>query len=128
MRIFLKILLSIIAISIMVGGCGIFYITRGLDTGEKVVIEDINLSSVNDGIYKGKYNAGRWSNEVNVTVKDHKITKIDVVKDVTISKQEVKEEIIKNVIEKQNTNVDVVSGATVTSKAYLKSMENAFKK
>jgi uncharacterized protein with FMN-binding domain len=26
---------------------------------------------------------------------------------------------------KQNTDVDVVSGATVTSKAYLKAMENA---
>lgn len=128
MRVFFKIVLSILVILIMAGGCGIFYLTRGLDTGEKVVIDDINLSSVNDGVYKGKYNAGRWSNEVNVIVKDHKITKIDVVKDVTISKQEVKEGIINDVIKKQNTNVDVVSGATVTSKAYLKSIENAFKK
>lgn len=128
MKAFLKIVLSIIVLLIMIAGCGVFYLTRGLDAGEKIVINDINLSLVSDGVYKGKYDAGRWSNEVNVTVKNHKITKVDVVKDVTISKQNVKEGIINKVIEKQNMNVDVVSGATVTSKAYLKSIENALRK
>ncbi|WP_423055650.1 FMN-binding protein [Acetobacterium carbinolicum] len=33
--------------------------------------------------------------------------------------------IINQVIKIQNTTVDTVSGATVTSKAYLKSIENA---
>ena len=36
--------------------------------------------------------------------------------------------LLPKVISKQNTTVDAVSGATVTSKAYLKSIENALTK
>ena len=91
-------------------------------------INEVNLTSISDGIYNGKYNAGRWSNEINVTIKEHKIIKIDVVKDVSFSIQEVTKAIISKVLDKQNTNVEVISGATVTSKAYLKSIENALSK
>lgn len=128
MKLFFKIALSIFFIFALVAGCGMFYLGRGLESGSKVVINDVNLASLSDGTYNGKYEAGRWSNEVKVNIKDHKITKVDVVKDVTFSKPEVRAELLKEVIEKQNTNVDVVSGATVTSKAYLKSIENALKK
>jgi uncharacterized protein with FMN-binding domain len=86
------------------------------------------VSSTVDGTYTGKYDGGRWSNELSVTVKDHKITKIDVVKDVTFPKPEWTDQLFKEVIEKQSVDVDVVSGATVTSKAYLKSIENALAK
>jgi len=48
-----------------------------------------------------------------------------VVKTVGFEIPETTNTIINNVMEKQNTTVDTVSGATVTSKAYLKSIENA---
>jgi len=48
-----------------------------------------------------------------------------VVKTVTIDDPEMTSTIINNVIKNQSTTVDTVSGATVTSKAYLKSIENA---
>lgn len=35
------------------------------------------------------------------------------------------DELFSDVIKSQNTTVDTISGATVTSKAYLKSIENA---
>ena len=123
-----KISVSIFILILLIGIGGIFFISRGLSTGMNLVINDVELSSLSDGIYNGEYDAGRWSNEMNVAIKDHKIIKIEVVKDVSFSKPEVTEAIINRVIEKQNTNVDVVSGATVTSKAYLKAMENALKK
>lgn len=128
MKLLLKIVLAIIIIFVLVAGAGMFYLSRGLDSGRKLNINSVNVSLINDGVYDGKYKEGRWSNEVNVTVTGHKITKIDIIKDVTFNRDEWTKELFNRVIEKQNTNVDVVSGATVTSKAYLKAIENALKR
>lgn len=128
MKKFFKIAVSVIVILAVVVAGGIFYITRGLDEGSRQVINTIDLSSVGDGVYHGKYVSGRWTNELDVTVKDHKITSIKVVRDVTFPKPEWAQQLFNRVIEKQNTDVEVVSGATVTSKAYLKAIENALKK
>ena len=112
----------IIVISI---ASGIFYLSRGLDEGINIKATGIDVSNFNDGIYTGKYDAGRWSNVLNVTVKDHKITDIKIEDDVTFAQQGASDEIFNKVIKEQNTTVDAVSEATVTSKAYLKSIENA---
>ncbi|MFZ5989327.1 MAG: FMN-binding protein [Bacillota bacterium] len=127
MKLFLKVLLSLFIILVLTIGGGFFFITRGLEAGRNLKIEDLSLVSLNDGTYNGEYNAGRWTNEVEVTVKDQRITKIDIVKDVLIPNPEVTKELLDKVVAKQETNVDVVSGATVTCKAYLKSIENALK-
>jgi uncharacterized protein with FMN-binding domain len=123
-----KIIVSILILLLLIGIIGVFFISRGLKSGMNLVINDVNLSSLSDGSYNGKYDAGRWTNEMNVTIKEHRIVKIDVVKDVSLSMPKITEAMISKVIEKQNTNVDVVSGSTVTCKAYLKAIENALKK
>lgn len=128
MKKILKIVLSIIVIFVlMIAGAGI-YLAQGLSGGSRLAIGSVDTSMLNDGVYSGKYEGGRWSNELKVTVMNHKITDIEVVKDVKIPKPEVTQEIVNNVIKAQGTDVDVVSGATVTSKAYLKAIENALKK
>src|SRR5665811_2022642 len=99
-----KIFKITVSILIVIAIGGAFFITRGLKTRVNLVINDVNLSPLNDGIYYGKYNAGRWTNEINITIKDHKIIKLDVVKDVSIPKLEVTNAMINKVIEKQNTN------------------------
>ncbi|MGB4659053.1 MAG: hypothetical protein WBI07_07730, partial [Mobilitalea sp.] len=45
-----------------------------------VTIETIDLEKVPDGTYVGNYDNYRWSNKVEVTVKDHKITDISTLK------------------------------------------------
>lgn len=119
------IILSILGVLVLVGAGGIFYITNGLEAGENLAINPVNLTKIEDGTYAGVYKAGRWTNEVAVSVADHQISNIDVVKTVTMESPEMTSTIINSVIEKQNTTVDTVSGATVTSKAYLKAIENA---
>lgn len=119
------IILSILGVLVLVGAGGIFYITNGLEAGENLAINPVNLTKIEDGTYTGIYKAGRWTNEVAVSVADHQISNIDVVKTVTMESPEMTSTIINSVIEKQNTTVDTVSGATVTSKAYLKAIENA---
>lgn len=128
MKKFIKIALTVLIILVLLIGSAVFYITRGLKSGSKLVIGDVDLASLNNGTYDGKYSAGRWSNEVKVAVKNHKITGIDIVRDVTFPNRDIAKKLFNKVIENQTPNVDAVSGATVTSKAYLKSIENALKK
>lgn len=119
------IILSIVGVIVLTIGGGVLYITNGLETGKNLVINSVDLAQVNDGVYTGTYNGGRWTNEVAVTVSNKKISQIDVVKTVSFETPDVTHTVINNVIEKQDTKVDTVSGATITSKAYLKSIENA---
>lgn len=127
MKLILKIVLTVFIIFLLVSGGGIFYLSRGLEAGNSLEINTVNLADIKDGTYKGEYKAGRWTNETAVTVKDHKIVSVDVVKDVVFSKPEVKQQLIEMVIKNQSTDIDVISGSTVTCKAYLKSIETALK-
>lgn len=85
----------------------------------------INLSDVSDGTYQGSYTGGRWSNTVSVTIKSHAITNIEVVDSQVFMSQETRDKLISRLLEKQNTDIDTVSGATVDSKAFLSAVENA---
>lgn len=123
----LKVLLIIFIVFVVVIAGAAFYLTRGLDAGVQVDISSIDASAVKDGTYEGTYEAGRWSNTVVVTVKDGKITDIQVKENVALPQQGLSDEIFKRVMDKQNTQVDAVTGATVTSKAYMKAIENALK-
>jgi uncharacterized protein with FMN-binding domain len=121
----LKIIGLIFILLVIVAASGMFYISRGLEEGVNVVINPVNLSEIEDGVYNGRNDFGRWTNELNVTVANNKITNIEIVKDVKIVSPELSTKLFQDVIEKQSITVDAVSGGTVTSKAYLKSIENA---
>jgi uncharacterized protein with FMN-binding domain len=127
MKLLLKIVLSIFIVLVLVAGGGLFYIGRGVEAGEILEINEVDLSRLNDGAYSGAYKGGRWTNEVNVTIKDHRIAGVEIVKDVMLPKPEVTAELINLVLEKQSPKIDAISGSTVTCKAYLKSIENALK-
>lgn len=125
MKKLLKIFITlIILIAVMIAGVMIS-LTQGLEAGKNIEINGLNMTNIEDGTYKGKYEFGRWSNELEVAVKDNIITDIKVVSDVKYAKSAVSDKLFAEVIEAQDTKVDTVSGATVTSKAYLKSIENA---
>nr|WP_300093619.1 FMN-binding protein [Sedimentibacter sp.] len=121
----LKIIGLIFVVLAIVAVSGMFYMSRGLEEGVNVVINPVNLSEVEDGVYNGRNDFGRWTNELNVTVANNKITNIEIVKDVKFAIPELSAKLFQDVIEQQNITVDVVSGGTVTSKSYLKSIENA---
>ncbi|HHT26892.1 MAG TPA: FMN-binding protein [Firmicutes bacterium] len=120
-----KVLLGVVGVFLLVVVGTFSYLMRGLDAGMQVTVAEPDLSRLVDGAYLGEYQAGRWSNQVQVTVEQHRITDIQVVKDVTFSRPEWTEQLIAAVLGKQTLQVDAVSGATVTTKAYLKAIENA---
>jgi uncharacterized protein with FMN-binding domain len=126
-KLFLKLAGVLLVLFILTAGSGMFYISRGLEAGAALEIGSVNPEALRDGVYKGTYEGGRWTNQVEVTVVNHRITGIRITKDVLFPKPELTEELLGRVIEKQRTDVDAVSGMTVTCKAYLKSIENALK-
>lgn len=82
-----------------------------------------------DGTYEGTGQGFRGTIKVQISIKDSKITKIQV-----LSKTDDEPYftnalgVISSIIAKQNINVDVVSGATYSSKGIVKAVENALKK
>ena len=87
-------------------------------------IENVDLSPVEDGVYNGSYSAFPVSAEVRVTIKDHKIEKIELIKHNNGQGEDA--EIIPDLVtEAQTLDVDSVSGATYSSKVILKAIQNA---
>ena len=121
----LVMIITILCIITLGSSCELFSLTKGLDEVMALKIQDVELSKIADGTYMGTYDYERWGNTLQVTVQDHMITEIKIVKDVKFAKSEVSDVIISRVLKAQNLKVDTVSGSTVTSKAYLKSIELA---
>lgn len=123
-----KVLISLLCVVavIVAGVFGFgFYMTRGLEQLQNEPVARVNLGLVADGTYDGRYTQGRFSNEVRVTVKDARITNIELLDSVLFERPEITNELFARIIESNDTAVDAVTGATVTSKAYQKAIENA---
>ncbi len=105
-----------------------YYSLYGMREMKGIVINDIDLSQVEDGTYMGVFSEGnRWSNTVSVMIYGHKYIGINVVKDQTFHRDEVTDELFGRIIDAQSLDVDTVSGATISSKGYLKAIENALR-
>jgi len=122
-----KKIIIIAAATFLVVAAGFFFsITNGLAEGAKVQLNGISLEHIADGSYTGVYEFKRWSNTVVVHVANHRITAIDITKDMAGAEITGSgDEMVRRVIERQDTKVDTIAGATVSSKAYLKAIENA---
>lgn len=94
---------------------------------DTTTIEAIDLRNVNDGKYKGFYDLDLVKATVSVTVKNNSIEKIELLKHEhgRGKKAEVLTDLI---VQKQSLDLDVISGATASSKAILKATENALQK
>jgi len=123
----IKYIVITLVIFILIGVSGVLYLRRDLEEVGEITINPVDVSLLNNGIYVGNFVGGRWTNEVAVTVEENQLKEIEVIRDVSFPIERVKEELFSRVLEEQQVNVDVIAGATVTCKAYLKAIENAFK-
>ena len=90
-----------------------------------LVIEDQDLSSIHNGTYLGDYTYGGFTYEVSVTVESYIIKNIEITKNRSSKYAKMAEGVVEKVLAKGNVNVEVVSGATTSSKALLKAIEQA---
>ena len=121
----LKIIFSVVGVGLFLFSIMLFILLNGMDQAQTIQISQIDLSKTDDGIYLGKYETARWSNTIEVTIMDHKITKIKVLDDVLIPMDGLSERLYNSIIYNQSLDVDIETGTTITSKAYLKAIENA---
>ena len=125
----LRIVMYVVVAILIIGVGGFIYATQGLSKYRKMVINDVDLAKVEDGVYQGEFTGGRWKNKLEVTIKDHKIIDIGLINASKISGMaDIGEKVFQQVREKQSLQIDNVSVATVHTKAVLKSIENALTK
>ncbi|MFQ6862037.1 MAG: FMN-binding protein [Beduini sp.] len=117
---------SIIILLIGLAGLGI-YLKQVSDYQHKVSelsIQNISLQSIKDGVYKGECDVHFIKAAVEVTIKDGKYVQIILVEHKN-DRGKAAEVIIDEVMAQQSLNVDIVSGATNSSKVILKAIETA---
>jgi uncharacterized protein with FMN-binding domain len=113
---------SLLSIIIMV----LVFSISGCMNVDGIIIKDIDLLDVEDRQYTGEYSMGPVKVVVLVLVQNHIIKGIEITKHRN-GKGAGAEKITEDVIRKQSLQVDVVTGATASSKIILKAIENALK-
>jgi uncharacterized protein with FMN-binding domain len=130
----------LIVLGILVLGMGIGFLVMepGRREAMNLTMEDLDLSGLKDGIYTGEYKGTKDSLrncKVEVTVAAGKVTAVKVLEGslakgdtpVVIRGGQTIDVLFNRVIDAQSLQVDVISGATITSRVHLKAVENALK-
>ena len=86
--------------------------------------DEIDLTKVEDGVYEGQCDTGVVQARVQVTVRDHQLESIELLKHEN-GRGTPAEAILGQMVQEQTTAVDAVSGATCSSKVIRKAVENA---
>lgn len=97
------------------------------DEIEAIEIEDIDLTTVSDGIFYGSYDANLIRAEVRVKVQNHRIISIDIVEHHHANAQAA-EQIVDWIVESQTIEVDGVAGASYSVRVIQAAILNALRK
>ncbi|MDO4459727.1 MAG: FMN-binding protein [Clostridia bacterium] len=123
-----RILIIVLAVVILAGAVGgSLYLRSIKDYKDKVnalTFTEIDLNTVEDGTYFGECDTGVVKAKVEVVVTNHNIDRITLLEHKN-GKGKPAEAVISDMIEKQSTDVDAVTGATCSSKIIRKAVENA---
>ena len=115
---------ALLVIGLLAGG---LYLKSIGDYKAKVnalTFDEIDLTKVNDGIYEGQCDTGIVRARVQVTVRDYRMESIELLEHEN-GRGTPAEAILSQMVQKQTTAVDAVSGATCSSKVIRKAVENA---
>ncbi|MGM0432899.1 MAG: FMN-binding protein [Spirochaetota bacterium] len=119
------IILAIILVTVIVAAIiAMQIIERNLENLASLPVQQIDLATLADGTYEGSFSSFPVSAEVEVAIKNQKITDITIIKHEHGQGSEA-EDLPEEVIREQSLQVDAVTGATYSSKVILKAIENA---
>ena len=124
--------LTVLAILILLGiagGIGWSNLMKEHREARSLPLNAVNFGKLNDGTYHGVYAGGmyKWrANECDVTVSSGKVTDIQLAASKDPGGKNTQHQVLYDrVVQAQSLQVDTISGATLTSKAYLQAVENA---
>lgn len=111
------------------GGIGWSRLMKEHQEAKNLPLNAVDFSKLNDGTYHGAYEGGmyKWrKNECDVTVSSGKVTGIQLAASSDPGGKNTQHtELYDRVMKAQSLQVDTISMATLTSKAYLQAVENA---
>ncbi len=130
------VVLIILGVLIAGMGAGIIFTGPGRQEAMNLTFSDAGFANLRDGTYVGEYKGQKDSmrnNKVQITVALGKVSEIKVLegalakhdKPVELRNGMTIDTLFGKVIQSQSLGVDVISGATITSKVHLKAVENA---
>lgn len=118
----------VLASLLVVGGIAAWTIQSSIDKYhdkvENLQIGHVDLSNIEEGTYPGSCDLGLVGVTVEVTVKRHRIEDVRLIEHRKGTGAPA-EALIGDIIREQTLDLDVVSGATASSKAILKAVESA---
>ena len=106
---------------------GWYLMFNGMSEIKAMVIRDVDLSKIPDGVYRGSYHKGRWTYDVEVDVRDHEIVSVKNLNPRMDVAKSWNDQAAAKIVEQQSIAVDVISGATVNTKAFEKAVERALR-
>jgi uncharacterized protein with FMN-binding domain len=133
------VILSIVGVIALGMGGALLLTAPGRNELKNMVIADIDFKKLHDGVYTGAYRGTKDSFRnatVEVTVDSGAVREIRVTEGALAGDKQTTEirkgltinNLFDEVIKSQSLDVDVISGATLTSNAHLKALENALEK
>lgn len=121
--------LVIVVVLVVAGGIGWSYVSKEHKEARSLPLNKVDFNKLNDGKYHGSYAGGmyKWrANECDVTVTGGKVADIQLSGTIDPGADNTDNKMLySRVISQQSLQIDTISGATLTSKAYLQAVENA---
>jgi uncharacterized protein with FMN-binding domain len=111
----------LIVLVLVITGCA----TQEMLMVRHMNIKDVDISKIRDGQYIGDFSYCGFKYEVETIVNNHKIQNIMVLHNRDTRHAKRAEGVISEILKNQTPNVDAISGATTTSKALMKAVENS---
>jgi len=121
----IKVILITIVIGIMISIGYIF--SKQLNQVDSLIMDEIQMSQVEDGIYIGETETILVKVKVKIEVKDSKIENILILNHQNGLGSKA-EKIIEDMIKQNKYDVDIVSGATISSKVIKSAVFNGLQK
>ena len=112
-----------ISILVLLSGCALVKYKKKIAATE---IQTIDLKTIEEGVYEGFYDVYMINARVMVEVDSNKIVSIELVEHKYDKFSG--EPMIQRILDKQSLEVDVITGATNSSKTVLKAIEIALSK
>lgn len=91
-----------------------------------MVYEDVDMNQAADGTFEGTADAGMVIVKVSVTVKDHAISQIDIIEHKN-GRGTAAEAITQSMVDANTYDVDIISGATLSSETIKSAVSKALK-
>jgi len=135
LKVFLIVLACVLGVIVIGAGVALAVFEPGRREAAGVVVGDVDFGHLKDGVYTGEYVGVKdhlRDARVQVTVEGGQVERIDVTGGALAGKQgqeirggQALQSLFDRVIGGRTLQVDVISGATITSKTHLKAVENA---